>query len=61
MRIYRLRDVCRATGLSKSTIYRMAADGKFPKPFKITDRASGWDAEEVERWIAERIAAREAA
>lgn len=40
--ILRLPQVKQATGLSRATIYKMAASGKFPKPIKISARASGW-------------------
>lgn len=47
------------TGLSNSNLYRCIAAGTFPAPVKIGIRASAWSADEVDRWIAERIAARD--
>ncbi|MBJ6945609.1 AlpA family phage regulatory protein, partial [Vibrio cholerae] len=32
MKVIRLKEVIELTGLSKSSIYRMASDDKFPKP-----------------------------
>jgi prophage regulatory protein len=37
------------------------AAGKFPKPVKISNRCVAWPANEVEAWIAARIAERELA
>lgn len=53
--IYRLRDVQRLTGLSRSQIYALASRGSFPRPIKLSERASGWLSSEVEQWIADRI------
>lgn len=37
---YRLRDVMRITALSRSTIYRRVAEGRFPAPVHLGGRAS---------------------
>jgi len=58
----KLPEVCRQTGLSGPTVYRLAHAGKFPKPIKITTRASAWVGTEVDEWVRNRIAeARDAA
>jgi prophage regulatory protein len=54
--ILRLADVMQLVRLSKSQIYALAARGEFPKPFKLSQRASGFDAEAVARWIESRKA-----
>jgi prophage regulatory protein len=46
------------TGLRRDSIYRLAREGKFPKPVKITERASGWLSGEVDAFIAQRAAQR---
>jgi prophage regulatory protein len=56
----RLPSVKARTGLSRSEIYRRIAAGDFPHPVKLGERASAWSATEVDRWIAGRIAARDA-
>lgn len=56
----RLPQVKARTGLSRSELYRRIAAGDFPQPVKLGERASAWDSREVDRWIAERIAARDA-
>ena len=42
------------SALSRSTIYALAKKGEFPAPYKLTARSSGWDADEIENWIASR-------
>lgn len=58
--LYRLPEVCRCVGLSRSEIYRRVQAGTFPAPIKLGERASAWSAQEVDRWVAERIAERDA-
>ena len=55
----RKKKVLDRTGLSNSTLYELMAAGKFPKPVKIADRCVAWPANEVDAWIAARIAERE--
>jgi prophage regulatory protein len=55
--IIRLPTVRQRTGLSRSSIYNLIARRQFPAPIKLGARASGWLAEEVDRWINDRIAA----
>jgi len=56
----RLPRVRARTGLSRSEIYRRIAAADFPQPVKLGERASAWNAAEVDSWIAARIAARDA-
>ena len=55
--ILRLADVKQFVRLSKSQIYELVKRGEFPKPFKLSARASGWDAHSVQAWIESRKAA----
>lgn len=60
-RLCRAKDVMQLTGLSRSYLYALAADGKFPKSVPLvpggTSRA--WVESEVQEWIDQRIADRE--
>lgn len=56
-RFLRLPEVCRATGLSRSQIYRLEAAGQFPSHVKLGASASAWIDREVAQWQADRIAA----
>lgn len=55
--ILRLPTVKTRTGLSRSTIYLRVSQGAFPKPVSLGGRAVGWVEEEIQSWLAERIAA----
>ena len=60
MRILRRPDVETQTGLSRSTIYDLMKAKKFPKPVPLGEKSVGWLESEIENWIAERVAEREA-
>lgn len=53
----RLRAVMSMTGMAKGSIYRLAADGAFPKPLKLSERSSAWIESDVAAWIQSRIEA----
>lgn len=55
-RILRRPDVENATGLSRSTIYAMIAEGAFPKPIQLGKRAVGWREADITGWITDRVA-----
>ena len=46
------------TGLARSTLYQLIARGQFPKPILITSKAVAWPSDLVDKWIAQRIAAK---
>jgi prophage regulatory protein len=54
-RALRLRQVCQLTGLGRSMIYQMQAEGRFPQRIKLGERAVGWLESEVRDWLASRI------
>jgi len=58
IRLLRLPEVCKATGLGRAMIYRLQAEQRFPKSVKITEHAVGWVEAEVQTWLAARAAAR---
>ncbi len=43
------------TGLSRSTIYAMMAEGRFPKPVRLGKRAVGWMESTISEWLNSRI------
>ncbi|SUD31779.1 AlpA family transcriptional regulator [Pseudomonas fluorescens] len=57
--INRIELVCKTTGLGRSTIYKYIAEGLFPKPVSLGDRAVGWIESEVQDWIMARIKERD--
>lgn len=56
-RFLRLPAVCQMTGLSRSQIYRLQAEGQFPKSVKLGVSASAWIESEITQWQAGRVAA----
>jgi prophage regulatory protein len=56
-KILRIQAVRELTGLSRSSIYRLAAEGRFPAPVKLSERASGWRESALRGWIDSRTTA----
>jgi prophage regulatory protein len=61
MQLLRLPETLEKTGLTRSALYAAMASGSFPKPVKLGQRAVAWPVDELDAWIAARIADREAA
>jgi prophage regulatory protein len=55
-RLLRLPQVIDRTGLGKTKLYELQKDGLFPMRIKITAHAVAWIEEEVETWIAGKVA-----
>ena len=53
-RLLTLRDVTAATALSRSAVYALMAESRFPKPIRIGTRAVRWVEQEVLDFIASR-------
>jgi prophage regulatory protein len=43
--------------LSRATLDRLVAAGRFPAPIRLSERRLGFSAAAVERWMAERMEA----
>lgn len=56
VRILRVRQVGERTGLSRSTIYELVAEGLMPPPVRVGHRTVGWIESEVEEFLRQRIA-----
>jgi prophage regulatory protein len=64
-RLIRFPEVVRMTGLSRPTLYRRIAAGKFPKQVKLSDSdarsaAAGFSQAEVTAWVEANKNARSA-
>jgi prophage regulatory protein len=57
MRLLRLPQVMQQTGLKKTKLYELQKEGSFPMRIQITPNSVGWVEEEVNAWIAGRVAA----
>lgn len=55
-KIIRLAAVRDKTGLSKTTIYRLASDPEsdFPAAVRLTQATVGWYESEIDTWVASR-------
>lgn len=51
----RIDSVIERTGVSKTHLYRMINSGKFPRPVKLSERVSAWDADLVDSWLKSKF------
>lgn len=59
-RLISRREVQAKTSYSASHIYAKMAKGEFPAPVRISERRIAWLESEIDQWIAELIANRNA-
>lgn len=52
--VLRLPDVIRLVGLSRSSIYLLIQQGRFPKPVLLSLRAVGWRQCDIHAWLESR-------
>lgn len=55
MRLIRMREVLDKVGLSKATLYRLIAAGKFPASIQIAYRAVAWEESQVDDYLLNMI------
>jgi len=55
-RFIKRKEVEAITSLSTATIYRLMAEGKFPRQVKVTGRSVAWLESEVSEWVDQKIA-----
>jgi prophage regulatory protein len=60
-KIIRLCDLPQYCGLQRSQIEQLIAEGKFPRPVKLSPHRKGWLQAELIAWQQQRIAQRDAA
>ncbi|VCU70851.1 Prophage CP4-57 regulatory protein (AlpA) [Pigmentiphaga humi] len=48
MNALKIKDVLKKVSLGQSTVYKMIAEDKFPKPFRISDNRVAWSEEEID-------------
>ncbi len=56
IQILRRPQVTLRTGFPRSTLYLKIARGEFPRPIKLGARSVGWLADEVDAFLASRVA-----
>ena len=59
LRIFRLSELTRVTGLRRSALYAKIAKGSFPRPIPLGERAVGWLESDIETWQQQRKALRD--
>ncbi|MBU2755435.1 AlpA family phage regulatory protein [Acidithiobacillus sp. CV18-2] len=50
-----LQGVIKATTLSRSTIYQLCKEGRFPKPRRLLGSRTVWLESEVQGWLREKL------
>ena len=53
----RLPEVKAVTGLSKTSLYALIKEKRFPAPVRLGPRAVAWVKSEIRQWAAERVQA----
>jgi prophage regulatory protein len=59
-RILKRNAVSEKTGLKRSALYQRMALGTFPKQVRLGPHSVGWIESEVDSWIEDRVAERDA-
>ena len=57
-RLLGCREVEKITGMSRSSIYRLKREGKFPRPVRIGPAAVRWKASDITAWMESRPVAK---
>ena len=57
---YRLPQIKAHLNVSGSSIWAWVKAGKFPKPIKLSENCTAWNAADVEAWAQSRIATSQA-
>jgi predicted DNA-binding transcriptional regulator AlpA len=48
--LIRLAELSKLLGVARSTIYKCMAEGSFPRPVRVSERAVRWRMEDIESW-----------
>ena len=52
LRLLNIHQVIERTGLSKSTIYKLEGEGRFPMHVKLTEQRNAWAEHEIDDYIS---------
>ncbi|MFM2482840.1 helix-turn-helix transcriptional regulator [Celerinatantimonas sp. YJH-8] len=58
-RLIRIKKVMNMTAMSRSNVYKLMSEKKFPSTVPLGGRAVAWIESEVEEWMMDRIAERD--
>lgn len=56
LRLPAVRSLC---NISRSTIYRLEAEGRFPARIRLSKRVTAWRADDIAKWLQSRPLASE--
>lgn len=59
MRLLSKKEVCIRTTYSRAHLDRLEAEGRFPKRVRLGQARVAWVEDEVDEWIASRVAERD--
>jgi len=54
MRVLRISNIIRLTGLSRTTIWRLEKKHNFPRRLRLSSNCVGWREDEILKWIESR-------
>jgi len=54
--LIRLTELCELLGVSRSTVYKWMAEGTFPPPVRVSERAVRWRTADIEAWRGSLVA-----
>jgi prophage regulatory protein len=55
----KVKEVASEISISVPQVYKLVGLGRFPKPFKLGERGSGWLTSEIDVWLQSRVDARD--
>lgn len=56
--LLRMRSLRQRIPVAASTIWEWVRQGKFPKPFKLSESVTVWRLDDIEQWLAVRSVAK---
>jgi len=54
VKFYRLSQLNKQLGVSRSSIWAWVKNGSFPKPIKLGKNCTAWNSSDIDNWIEER-------
>ncbi|MBZ0164885.1 MAG: AlpA family phage regulatory protein [Notoacmeibacter sp.] len=60
-RFISIKEACRITSISRTKLWQLCRDGQFPRPVTVVGSRKAFVLSEINAWLEERIAERDAA
>lgn len=54
MQYIKIKELAQMIPVSRATIWRMATDGRLPRPIRFSDRCTAWRKADIDKWLADR-------